>query len=1504
MIKRKRKILILGSIIIALTAVLGVYLFLASTGVIHASVNDLVIKSADITKEYDGKVLTNNDEDYLIVSGTLHEGHKIIPNYFSQIKTVGQVPNEMTLEIVDANGEDVSKEYNLTVNFGFLTINKRNITIETASASKPYDGTPLSKDEYQITEGSIVLGEEETIVCTSQITEIGQIENECNVSIINSNTQADVTSNYEINIEYGTLEVGRRELKVKSEAAPKEYDGEAFVSNANDFMLVEGDFINPTHYIEYIPEVDDIKDAGKYTYNFSCIVKDEEGRDVSSSYQIERDCGIISITPRKLEVKLLDKSKDYDTLPIYPEDNQELKADVDYTVGNLVGEDILTLRSNLEKDDLLNTKNVGRYPINALYELKTDNEANYEITIVASNYTVNKALVTISSKNDSKLYDGKLYYEYISWELSSSEYEITGNIYDSTLRVFNDMTESELEKTREVGIHTLKIRAEIYENEELSSNFEIKYQPGELNVSKYRLTISVANKIKTYDHLPLYENDNELLESSDYKIDSSQLEGLPEGTRIEVRSKLQGSLLEETINSTSEEGIALDVDATLLDSEDNDVTKNYEIDVIKGRLIVNKRNVFINLQSPDSKIYDGLTYSGYLSGVLLSENDYEISSISPLIEHASLNVYGALSSYEVEETKNAGSHTLKASATLYYDKEDDTSNYNIVITEAQLIVLKKSIVISAKSSAKVYDGEVYNKFLSGNILKEKDDYLLSDKLIGQDEIEVLGDLSEIEVNNIKNVGQYNLRLKVNALSNILDNYDFSCLDGIITITKKLVTIKTQNVSKEYDGTAYYNGLIPSTDYECNIVADDDVSLGLISKSEDIIPGKYKNDATFVAYGKDFGNYEFEIHAGVIEIKKVVITIALKEEKIRYKDSAALEKGSSIDSNWYSVSSNKEVIVDLAYIGDTINKLGKYSLNDANLEVNVLFNNEEIKEYCDILIAGNNLLVTKEARLTVKGVSKSYDGVSYIDLGDELEPRDYEFDSKEENHKLIVTYSGEECKDPGQYLFKVSCQILDEDSNDLTDLYDITYDIGYIVIRYAITVTFNNVAKVYDGNPFYEEGFEFDESMYEVTSYDGLEYKLYYNGNAYKDAGTYDIKLALQVFSDKDVTKLCDITIQNSIGLTPTMTITKRQIEVYTGSTSKVDDGTPLSCKKILVDGEFKDISELDLKEVFKNELVSGDNLIPVYWSEISIPSTCANFVMLKVVDSKGNVVTKNYDIHVTTGLLEIYRLITDRDSIKISPAKQAQKYDDTINIEDALDSHGKVLGLSEFENAGFEVEYQIVLESTGQEPGKYVIKIDEDSFKLTLNGADVTSTYKKLIIFETDYLYWYLYDIKVTSENKESQEYNGSLDGGEVILNGELATGHKIQTTSHCVLNEVGSILNKPEYKILDSNGNDVTDLYNIEESFGQLTIRAPKDIEIEITLNDDNNSSLTSDEFKASLCEGDSISYIKNVSGMSKDDLSNSDLEPDYFEIKIINKDGLDVTGCYNITYYNTNQD
>lgn len=1500
MIKRKRKILILGSIIIALTAVLGVYLFLASTGVIHASVNDLVIKSADITKEYDGKVLTNNDEDYLIVSGTLHEGHKIIPNYFSQIKTVGQVPNEMTLEIVDANGEDVSKEYNLTVNFGFLTINKRSITIETASASKPYDGTPLSKDEYQITQGSIVLGEEETIICTSQITEIGKIENECNISVVNTKTQADVTSNYEFEIKYGTLEVGRRELKVKSEAAPKEYDGKSFVSDDRDFRIELGEFINPTHHIEYIPEVDDIKDAGKYTYKFSCIIKDEEGRDVSSSYQIEYDYGIISITRRKLEVKLLDKSKDYDTLPIYSDDNQELKADVDYTVGDLAGEDILTLRSNLEKDELLNTKNVGQYPINALYELKTDNEDNYDITIVASNYTVNKALVTISSKNDSKLYDGKLYYEYISWELSSSEYEITGNIYDSTLRVFNDMTEAELEKTKEVGIHPLKIKAEIYENEELSSNFDIKCEPGELNVSKYRLTISVANKIKTYDHLPLYDEDNKLLESSDYKI----AQDLLEGTRIEVRSKLQGSLLEDTINSTSEEGIALDVDATLLDSEDIDVTKNYEIDVIKGRLVVNKRNVFINLKSPDSKIYDGLTYSRYSSGTLISENDYEISSLSPLLDHASVKVYGALSSYEEEETKNAGSHTLTSSATVYYDEEVDTSNYNIVITDAKLIVLKKPIVISAKSSAKVYDGEVYDKFLSGNILKENDDYSLSDKLIGQDEIEVLGNLSDAEVNMIKNVGQYNLSLKVNALSSVLDNYDFSCLDGIMTITKKLVTIKTKNVSKEYDGTSYYDGVIPSTDYEYNIVADDDVSLSLISKSQDIIPGTYKNDATITLSGDDSENYEFEIHAGVIEIKKVVITIALKEEKIRYKDSAALEKGSSIDSTWYSVSSNKEVIVNLAYIGDTINKLGKYSLNDANLEVNVLLDNEEITKYCDILIAGNNLLVTKEARLTVKGVSKSYDGISYIDLGDELEPRDYEFDSKEENHKLIVTYSGEECKDPGQYLFKVSCQILDEDSNDITDMYDITYDLGYIVIRYAITVTFNNVAKEYDGKPFYEEGFEFDESMYEVTSYEGLEYELLYNGNAYKDAGTYDIKLALKVFNNKkDVTKLCDITIQNSIGLAPTMTITKRQIEVYTGSASKVDDGTPLRCKKILVDGEFKDISKLDLKEVFKNDLVLGDDLIPVYWSEISTPSTCANFVMLKVVDSEGNVVTKNYDIHVTTGLLEIYRLITDRDSIKISPAKQAQKYDDTINIEDALDSHGKVLGLSEFENAGFEVEYQIVLETVGQEPGKYIIKIDEDSFKLTLNGADVTKTYKKLIIFETDYLYWYLYDIKVTSQTKELPEYNGSsLDGGEVLLlSGTLGEGHFLQTTSHCVLNEVGSILNKPEYKILDDDGNDVTDLYNIEESLGQLTIRAPKDIEIEITLNDDNDSYLSDDEFKVTLCEGDYISYIKNVSGMSKEDLSNSDIETDYFEIKIVNKDGLDVTSCYNISYRNT---
>lgn len=1402
MIKRKRKILILGSIIIALTAIFGVYIFLAATGVVHASVNDLVIKSADISREYNGKLLTNADEKYSIISGNLHDGHKIVTNYYSQIKEAGQVPNEMTVEILDANNQDVSREYNLTVNFGYLTVNKRSIKIETASDAKPYDGTPLSKDSYEITRGSIVLGEEEEIRCYSEITEIGSINNECNVSIVNQETKEDVTKNYDIEIQYGTLEIGRREMKVSSESKSKEYDGMAFETSTSDFSITEGSFINPTHQIKYLPEIEGTIDAGVYSYKFTCQIFDEEGRDVSSSYHFTYDYGTITINPRNITISLINQKKLYDTNPIYDSDNKELAQDLDYKLSKDVVEgDSLIVYSSLSRDELINTINAGTYKIDSLYKLATNNKDNYKIESLKGEYVVNKAPVTIKSKNGTKLYNGKPYYEEVGWQLSESEYTIDGEIYGATVKVYNDMTAEELDKTKNKGLYSLKIKAEIYENEELSSNFDIKCEAGELNVDKYRITVTVANQVKIYDRQPLYSDDNHLLvKEKDYKNTE-----LLEGTRLEVYSKLQGEMLEKTKDVTS--NFELDVDCKLLDENNNDISDNFEINSISGKLTVNKRDLFINILS-QTKEYDGKSYDKFSQDNSLEEKkDYEISPASNLLENTNVLVKAELKADELGKTKNAGQYNLKATASVLYLDIDESDNYNIVINFGKLTVLKKTTIVS-----------------------------------------------------------------------------------------------TNNVTKEYDGNPYYNDVIPSDDYEFNIIEGDLVTLDLVTKSKDSEPGKYKNDAEINnVNGSDSINYEFILNPGSITITKLNVIISFKEQRKIIENNPILESNATIDEKWYKVNSNSDISVIVQYNGEEINKIGKYELNETNLVPKILLNETDITAYCKTNIFGNDLLVVKKALLEVNSVSKSYDGKAYIENSAELDKTIYSFKDLESDHSLSITYIGEDCIEPGEYDFKVLCKIVDENNNDVTELYDISYRLGQITIKYDITVKFDNVAKIYDGQAFYEKQSVIDASKYTVNNPD-FAYSLIYNGDSYKNAGTYDVKLALKVFKDgTDITNKCDIKYENEAGVNPTMTIGKRDISIYTGSASKYDDGTPLSCKKIFIDGNYVDI-ENKVIPTLDGVLVAGDKLLAIEWSKLEAVGQCANFVLCRVLDSNDNDVSKNYDISVTTGLLEIYGLLSDRNEIKVSPVKQSVKWQSGLNALNVFDPNGMVIGISEFENAGLQVDYSLSLEHNGTEAGRYKISINKNTFKLLLNGTDVTENYSKKIKFEDDYLYWYLYDITITTQTKIDNIYKGTLSGGNVILgNGNLATGHQIITTKECSLSSIGMIMNRPTYKIVDEFGKDVTYLYNIKESFGKLQINGLKEITIEFNLDNGLTSSVLDDsEYTVlSLASEDRIT-ITLKDNVTRDDLMFSDAYEDLIDVKIINGNNVDVTDCYDIEYLN----
>ena len=84
-----------------------------------------------------------------------------------------------------------------------LTINKRNVTLTSASASKVYDGTALTKPEVTVTGDGFVTGEVTDIKATGTITDVGTVTN----TITFAKGEKFKDSNYAITKTEGTLEV-------------------------------------------------------------------------------------------------------------------------------------------------------------------------------------------------------------------------------------------------------------------------------------------------------------------------------------------------------------------------------------------------------------------------------------------------------------------------------------------------------------------------------------------------------------------------------------------------------------------------------------------------------------------------------------------------------------------------------------------------------------------------------------------------------------------------------------------------------------------------------------------------------------------------------------------------------------------------------------------------------------------------------------------------------------------------------------------------------------------------------------------------------------------------------------------------------------------------------------------------------------------------------------------------------------------------------------------------
>ena len=188
------------------------YAFLEDLGTLKVTPVEISVSSGSAEKVYDGTPLTC--DGYTVSSATkLLEGHTVTEVVMPSSQTdAGVTSNTITqLVICDEDGRDVSNNYNVRYFYGTLLVRPMPITVRSGSASKVYDGTPLTcngEDDWEFT--SIyrpIEGHTAQVAISGTRTEVGESDNTIAQVLIYDEAEKDVTSNYEVTLEFGILTV-------------------------------------------------------------------------------------------------------------------------------------------------------------------------------------------------------------------------------------------------------------------------------------------------------------------------------------------------------------------------------------------------------------------------------------------------------------------------------------------------------------------------------------------------------------------------------------------------------------------------------------------------------------------------------------------------------------------------------------------------------------------------------------------------------------------------------------------------------------------------------------------------------------------------------------------------------------------------------------------------------------------------------------------------------------------------------------------------------------------------------------------------------------------------------------------------------------------------------------------------------------------------------------------------------------------------------------------------
>ena len=490
--------------------------------------NVRITVDTDIT-DYNNRALGSEEAHY---SGlAVDESIKVTPT--GRQTDVGKSVNTYTIDWGTANRSN----YEVSEDLGTLTVTPASATITTGSASKAYDGTPLTNSEASIS--GLVAGETATVTATGTITEVGTT---VNTYTIDWGTASP--GNYTVSEDLGTLQVTAAAptpvpapygpVTLTSASASKTYDGTALTS---DSFTSEG---LPSGFTVSATVSGSQTDAGSSANTIdSYTIYDADGNDVTDQFpEVTLQSGTLTVDPFPVEFDLgfrgeeiIDEGDsdsgdggsdsgsgdgggspavfEYMGYTYFPEwvrasyeGTDEPVAPIDYNYdGEVAGAYSFTFTlpygAKLELNGM-GYSDAGSYTFEPESTFLEGKKSNYEISFVNNNLEITPAALKITA-SATKEYDGQPL-------IGSEAIKIEGLVEGESISV----TPTEPEPVTITDAGTINNPYTVNWLDTNPNNYTVTQEPGVLEITPKKVTITTGSTDKVYDGETLFYNSYEL----------------------------------------------------------------------------------------------------------------------------------------------------------------------------------------------------------------------------------------------------------------------------------------------------------------------------------------------------------------------------------------------------------------------------------------------------------------------------------------------------------------------------------------------------------------------------------------------------------------------------------------------------------------------------------------------------------------------------------------------------------------------------------------------------------------------------------------------------------------------------------------------------------------------------------------------------------------------------------------------------------------------------------